>query len=74
MIMCGKYFSHPTLVRNYIRCTANEVSAVSCPVLILQGRGDRLTPVGGAQRLHSALKNCKIHIIDKAGHQVRCLR
>jgi len=56
--------------RQFKWCTAEEVSGVSCPVLILQGSGDRLTPVPGAEQLHRALQNATMHLIEKAGHQV----
>lgn len=56
--------------RQFKWCTAEEVAGVTCPVLILQGSGDRLTPVSGAKQLQRALQNCDMHLIEKAGHQV----
>jgi pimeloyl-ACP methyl ester carboxylesterase len=43
---------------------------VACPVLILQGGGDKLTPVQGARQLQEALRNSELHVIERAGHQV----
>ena len=55
----------------YFRCTVEEIDRVECPVMILQGEGDKLTPVEGAQQLHDKLKRSELHIVKVAGHQVR---
>mgnify|MGYP003387280257 CR=1 FL=1 len=51
-------------------CNDEEIASVQCPVMIIQGRNDLITPLEGAQEMEQALKNCQLHIIDNAGHQV----
>jgi pimeloyl-ACP methyl ester carboxylesterase len=43
---------------------------VRCPVLVVQGAGDKLTPVEGARALHAQLADSHLHIVEEAGHQV----
>ena len=59
--------------RQAVWCDDIEIESVNCSVLILQGANDQITPVESAQLLHEKLKNCKIEIIEKAGHQVPIL-
>ncbi len=44
------------------------LKAVRCPVLILQGLADRLTPPGGSVILSRAIPGAELHMIEGVGH------
>ncbi len=44
---------------------------VTIPALILQGLGDRMTPVGGSVLLNRALRNSRLELIEEVGHNVQ---
>jgi pimeloyl-ACP methyl ester carboxylesterase len=47
------------------------LAGVACPVLVLQGLADRLTPPGGSVLLHRALPpNARLEMIEGAGHNL----
>jgi 3-oxoadipate enol-lactonase len=47
------------------------LAGVVCPVLVLQGLADRLTPPGGSVLLHRALPaNARLEMIEGAGHNL----
>ncbi len=47
------------------------LGAVACPVLVLQGLADRLTPPGGSVLLHRALPpGARLEMIEGAGHNL----
>lgn len=49
----------------------DALGAVACPVLVLQGLADRLTPPGGSVLLHRALPaGARLEMIDGAGHNI----
>ena len=41
---------------------------VSCPTLVLAGRGDRMTPARGAAKLAEAIPGARLAVIEDAGH------
>jgi pimeloyl-ACP methyl ester carboxylesterase len=41
---------------------------VSCPVLLVLGRGDRLTPVRGTIPLQEALPDPRVVVLEASGH------
>jgi pimeloyl-ACP methyl ester carboxylesterase len=47
-----------------------RAATVRCPVLVVLGQGDRLTPVRGTQGLLDALHNPKVRILEGAGHSL----
>lgn len=49
----------------------NALGRVACPVLVLQGLADRLTPPGGSVLLHRALPTgARLEMIEGAGHNL----
>jgi 3-oxoadipate enol-lactonase len=47
------------------------LAGVACPVLVMQGLADRLTPPGGSVLLHRALpSNARLEMIEGAGHNI----
>lgn len=47
------------------------LASVTCPVLVLQGLADRLTPPGGSVLLHRALPaGARLEMIEGAGHNL----
>jgi pimeloyl-ACP methyl ester carboxylesterase len=47
------------------------LASVACPVLVLQGLADRLTPPGGSVLLHRALPaGARLEMIEGAGHNL----
>jgi 3-oxoadipate enol-lactonase len=47
------------------------LATVACPVLVLQGLADRLTPPGGSVLLHRALPStARLEMIEGAGHNL----
>ncbi|NLL39350.1 MAG: alpha/beta hydrolase [Clostridiales bacterium] len=49
--------------------TFKNLKRITCPVLLIHGKQDRQVPVRCALRNHSANKNCRLLLIDGAGHQ-----
>ncbi|HEY2773631.1 MAG TPA: alpha/beta hydrolase [Candidatus Binatia bacterium] len=50
---------------------SKALAAVRCPVLVLQGLADRLTPPGGSVLLHRALPaHARLEMIEEAGHNL----
>jgi pimeloyl-ACP methyl ester carboxylesterase len=43
---------------------------IRCPVRIVHGKDDRLIEVDQSRRLHEAVPDCLLHLIDDAGHMV----
>jgi 3-oxoadipate enol-lactonase len=49
----------------------DALGGVACPVLVVQGLADRLTPPGGSVLLHRALPaGARLEMIDGAGHNL----
>ncbi len=46
------------------------LAAVVQPVLVMQGKEDRMTPVGGSVLLARALPNAKLELIEGVGHNL----
>lgn len=50
---------------------SNDLASVRCPVLVLQGLADLLTPPGGSVLLHRALPDtAQLEMIEDAGHNL----
>lgn len=47
---------------------ANRLGAVRCPVLVLAGRSDWLTPPSQAQRLVDELPHAELCVLEESGH------
>ncbi len=47
---------------------APQLGTIRCPVLVICGDQDRLTPPGGSVRIHRAIPQSKLVIIPGAGH------
>ncbi len=47
---------------------ADDLGAITCPVLVICGNDDRLTPPGGLVRIHRAIPQSSLVIIPEAGH------
>ena len=45
-----------------------RAAAVRCPVLMVLGKGDRLTPVRGTLPLQQALPDPRVVVLEDAGH------
>ena len=45
-------------------------SKVKCPVMLLLGASDKMTPVKGVQKLELAVANCRIKILPGVGHMM----
>ena len=41
---------------------------MNCPVLLVLGKGDRLTPVRGTRDLQAALPDPNVVVLDTSGH------
>lgn len=61
----GVRISGPELGANPV---APDLGRISCPVLVICGDDDRLTPPGGLVRIHRAIPQSKLAIIPEAGH------
>ena len=48
----------------------DALAAVAQPVLVMQGKEDRMTPVGGSVLLARALPNATLRLIDGLGHNL----
>ncbi len=44
------------------------LGSVAHPTLVIWGRGDRLTPLDTAERIHAAIPHSQMVILEKAGH------
>ena len=51
-----------------VPATAEAVSAIQVPTLIMWGRDDNLVPVSGAQKFADAIEGAKLIIYDNVGH------
>lgn len=49
----------------------DALADVDCPVLIVQGLDDRLTPPGGSVKMHRALRRSRLLLLDGVGHNVQ---
>lgn len=47
-----------------------NLTKVSCPVLIINGVADKLTPVESAKELCNQLPDCRMEVVEKASHLV----
>mmetsp|Transcript_12317 Transcript_12317/g.18671 ORF Transcript_12317/g.18671 Transcript_12317/m.18671 type:complete len:289 (-) Transcript_12317:200-1066(-) len=61
--------------RQFKWCSMKEVEDIQCPVLVLQGEGDRITPVEGARELYQVLQacnqcECSMEVLPNCGHQM----
>lgn len=45
-----------------------EMAALSVPVKLIHGAGDKLAPIGAARWLSGAIPNAKLHEVEGAGH------
>ncbi len=43
---------------------------VKCPVMLLLGASDKMTPVKGAQKLQETIANCRTKVLPQAGHMM----
>ena len=48
----------------------NDVHRISCPVLVLCGAKDQLTPIQYSEYLHQKIENSRLIIVPNAGHSV----
>jgi len=48
----------------------NDVQRISCPVLVLCGAKDQLTPVRYSEYLHQKIENSRLVVVSDAGHSV----
>lgn len=48
-----------------------ELAQVRCPVLIMQGLDDRLTPPGGSVKMQRALPRARLLLLDGVGHNIQ---
>jgi pimeloyl-ACP methyl ester carboxylesterase len=53
---------------NAITAVADYAAKISCPVLVVQGSRDMMTPLKGARALAAAVKSGSIQVIPGAGH------
>ncbi|UXR66080.1 alpha/beta hydrolase [Bdellovibrio bacteriovorus] len=47
-----------------------ELAQLSCPILLVAGRDDRVVPLKQIESLHQQVPQAKLHIIDECGHYV----
>lgn len=48
----------------------NDVQRISCPVLVLCGAKDQLTPIQYSEYLHQKIENSRLVVVPGAGHSV----
>jgi len=48
-----------------------ELATLDCPVLIVQGLEDRMTPPGGAVKMRRALRQARLLMVAGAGHNIQ---
>lgn len=48
-----------------------ELGRIDCPVLIVQGLADRLTPPGGSVKMARALRRARLLMVEGAGHNIQ---
>jgi pimeloyl-ACP methyl ester carboxylesterase len=53
---------------NNYQAGLERAATVQCPVLLVLGRDDRLTPVRGTRPLREALPAPEVRVLDGAGH------
>lgn len=51
-----------------VEATAESVSAINVPTLVMWGRGDNLVPVSGAQKFADAIQGSRLTIYEGIGH------
>jgi 3-oxoadipate enol-lactonase len=52
-----------------VRADSTELlPQIDCPVLIIVGREDKLTPVAEAEVMHKGISNSQLRVIEKSGH------
>ncbi len=61
----GVRISGPELSENPV---APQLGQIACPVLVICGDQDRLTPPGGSVRIHRAIPQSKLVILPGSGH------
>ncbi|MCB9555495.1 MAG: alpha/beta fold hydrolase [Deltaproteobacteria bacterium] len=59
---------------DYLACQhfdgRETLAKIDCPTDLIYGTDDRITPADGAAALASAIADCRVHLIERAGHQV----
>jgi pimeloyl-ACP methyl ester carboxylesterase len=55
---------------NAHQAVADNAAKISCPMLIVQGSRDMMTPLKGARALAGAVRGAQIQVIEGAGHMV----
>ncbi len=58
------------LPRNQMKKEAEMLAEMGKPILLVQGRQDRLVPVKDSQRLHEMWKGSEIAVFEDCGHNV----
>ena len=48
----------------------NDVQRISCPVLVLCGAEDQLTPIQYSEYLHQKIENSRLVVVHGAGHSI----
>lgn len=48
----------------------NDVQRISCPVLVLCGAEDQLTPIQYSEYLHQKIENSRLVVVPGAGHSI----
>jgi 3-oxoadipate enol-lactonase len=48
-----------------------ELGRIGCPVLIVQGLADRLTPPGGSVKMARGLRRARLLMLEGAGHNIQ---
>ncbi|MEI6290641.1 MAG: alpha/beta hydrolase [Chloroflexota bacterium] len=65
---------HTVLHGDFTACSAfdesKQAGKIKCPVLILCGNEDQMTPVKFSEDLHAGIKKSRLEIIQGAGHMV----
>lgn len=49
---------------------ATEAAAVDCPVLLMMGTEDKMTPPKAGRTLAGMLSNCRAEVLDRCGHMI----
>ena len=68
--------SNPSAVvyQDYVACSRfdvrNRLNEIECPVLIVGGHADKMTPLNLSQDLHAAIKNSTLKTIENGGHMM----
>ena len=48
--------------------TCSKLQDINVPVLIMVGKGDKITPPSAARLMQRKIQNSSLHILDHAGH------